>query len=103
MWHFSHTSYPNGEYIAGGSIAGGGGYPFFSTDKVAIGITSIYTDNSDIYEEKIKGNMYEKDGKYYPLQEREEIIKVRGQEDVKYVVRSTHHGPLINFNAYELR
>ena len=51
-WHLSHIEYPDGSFFAGAWIPGIPFYGIFSSDKVAGGVTAIFTDNSDIYEEK---------------------------------------------------
>lgn len=50
----------------------------FTNKKIALGITSVFSDTSDVYEERIndKGK-YEYMGKYYPLKERVEVIKIK--------------------------
>jgi acyl-homoserine lactone acylase PvdQ len=71
----------------------------YSTDKLSIGLTSITIDNADIYEEKIKDGKYLFKGKYYPLEIREEIVKVKGGKSIRFDINSTIHGPLIGKEA----
>jgi len=64
------------------------------------GETMVMADSQDLFLEKLK----EIDGKthylyqqqWYPVEERKETIKVKGGEDVNFVVKSTRHGPLMN-------
>ena len=48
-----------------------------------MGCTTTHTDNSDFYEEKIdlQKEMYFFDNKWVPLQKREEIFKIKGEND----------------------
>lgn len=103
IWHFSHIEYPDGSFIAGGAVPGMAGYGTLVTDKIALGLTSVYMDDADLYEEKIQDDTYEYKGQFLPLKIRNEIIKVRGGVDRTIQVKSTHHGPLINRNMEALR
>ena len=48
-------------------------------DKIAFGITALFTDTSDTYEEKIfEDGTYLYDGKREPLREVKERFKVKG-------------------------
>ena len=54
-------------------------------------------DNSDLYEETVNGTMYLSKGVWQDLIIREELIKVKGySEPVKMLIRSTHHGPILD-------
>lgn len=99
-WHLSHIQFPDGKFISGACIPGLPFYAVFSTESTSGGVTSIFADNSDIYEEKLENDTYLFNGSYLPLEKREEIIKVRWEGERKYVVKSTHHGPLINKNSF---
>ena len=50
----------------------------------------------DLFEEKIQGDKYEFEDKLLPLRIVKENIKVKGQDDVEVVFRSTHHGPVLD-------
>ena len=83
--HMSHIIFPDGKFVAGFSVPGIPIHCIFTTDKVAQTITSLWADNSDVYEERINENdEYEYMGKIYPLEVRKEIIKVKGQNDTTY-------------------
>ena len=99
-WHISHTEYPNGDFRAGASIPGVGIYFVFSTNYIVGGLTNIISDNSDVFEEKIKNGKYLYKGEYYPLEIRKETIKVKNEESVEFEVESTRNGPLINENYH---
>lgn len=36
-------------------------------------------------------------GKWHSLKRREETIKVKGREAVKWIVKETHRGPMISY------
>jgi penicillin G amidase len=99
-WHISHQEFPDGSFIVGGMVPVVPLYAVFSTDNITSGITQLFADSSDLYEEKIQNNTYLFHGDYLRMELKEEIIKVRWEEDRKYIVRSTHHGPLINKNSF---
>ena len=50
----------------------------------------------DIYEEKIIGDSYEFEGELYPLEIREEVIKVKKKDDYHIKVKTTRHGPIVS-------
>jgi acyl-homoserine lactone acylase PvdQ len=56
-------------------------------DYLTFGVTTIYTDNQDLYKEKIEDDKYLVNGKWINLSQREEMIKVKGKESVKWVVK----------------
>lgn len=64
--------------------AGVPGLPFIIYGRTkfgAFGVTALNSDISDIYEEKIDGNMYEYDGKWHEFKIRSEHFKVRFGSD----------------------
>lgn len=72
---------------------------------LAYGNTSWLVDDIDYYKEKYKmGSHYQiiQDGKVVNLTVRQEVIKVRGGEDYKFVVKSSRRGPIINDVVPEL-
>ena len=64
--------------------------------SVAWGMTNLGPDVTDFYLEQVRGGTYRRDGKYLPLRERRETIKVAGTGDRTITVRSTTHGPLLS-------
>ncbi|MBN2079139.1 MAG: penicillin acylase family protein [Spirochaetes bacterium] len=98
-WFMIHQKCPS--YEAAGITAPG--LPLVAlgfNGKVAWGATMVMADNQDIFVEKLM----EKEGRthylyrgaWVPVTEREELFRVRGREPVKFVVRSTVHGPILN-------
>lgn len=99
FWYLSHISYPDGSFVAGASFPG---FPVFlsaQSDKLSVGVTNLYADNSDLYEERIVDDKYEFNGEYYPLDVKQEVIKVKGQPDRVLLIKSTRNGPLISEKA----
>ncbi|CAI2381259.1 unnamed protein product [Moneuplotes crassus] len=101
IWYYSHIEYSDGRFISGVTLPGIPYFAIFATEKVAFTITAIPADSSDVYKEKIVGDKYEYEGKLYPLEVREEIIKVKKKDDIVLKVKSTRHGPLINTKSIE--
>lgn len=79
------------------------GIPFNLVGKskeIAWGTTILYSDNSDIYEERIRkiGEIYEYLylDKWRPVKITEEKIKVKGyNQDIIMKIKHTHHGPIL--------
>lgn len=68
--------------------------------KVAWGMTSVLGDNQDLFLEKIRrqgnGLSYEVNGKWQPVQVRNETFFIKGQRPIREAVYETRHGPLLN-------
>ena len=64
--------------------------------SIALTITAIVADVSDVYEERIKGDQYEYEGKWYPLKIREETIHIKGHKSKTIKIRETRHGPILS-------
>ncbi|UTW47348.1 penicillin acylase family protein [Bacterioplanoides sp. SCSIO 12839] len=67
---------------------------------IAWGETMVMADTQDVFIEKLRDNNgvreYLYQDRWYPVEERQEIIKVKGEDDVEFTVQSTRHGPLLN-------
>ena len=92
------------EEIIVGSIPAG--IPFLmigNNNNIVYGFTIDYRDRGDYVEELLdnenitKAKYYFIDGKKYKLKIIVENIKVKGKEDIKYEVKYTKNGPLINY------
>jgi len=57
-------------------------------------------DVSDVYEERIKGDSYEYEGKLYPLEIIKEVIDIKGDDSKTIEVRKTRHGPLVSTQIF---
>lgn len=68
------------------------------TNHIVWGLTAGIVDNSDLWEEEFNEaeTHYLVDGEWRELAVRHEVLKVKGQEDLDLVVKSTHRGPIID-------
>ncbi|MGL5829703.1 MAG: penicillin acylase family protein, partial [Angustibacter sp.] len=82
--------------VSGFSFAGLPGVVIGHNDRVSWGLTNLGADVTDLFLERIVGGRVEYDGEYEDLDQRPEVIKVRGGRERSIVVRSTRHGPLIS-------
>ena len=82
------------------------GIPFIvigNNRNIAFGFTTDYRDRGDYVEELLdnedisKAKYYFVDGKKYELKKIVENIKIKGKEDLKYEIKLTRNGPLINY------
>lgn len=67
--------------------------------RVAWGFTNTGPDAQDLYLERVNPadpDQYQTPDGYARFDTRTEVIRVRGAEDVRLVVRSTRHGPVIS-------
>ena len=107
VWYFAGLHAPAGKYedgtlhgaldVVGATLPG---LPFVvlgRTQKAAWGFTNTGPDVQDLYLEALEGQSnYRTPQGQQAFETREEVIKVKGQGDVKLVVRSTRHGPVIS-------
>jgi penicillin amidase len=82
--------------VAGFTFSGVPGVIIGHTQRIAWGMTNLGPDVTDFYLEKLQGNQYLRDGRYVPLQTRQETIAVAGSTPATITVRSTVHGPLLS-------
>ena len=96
IWYMADLSAP-GFHAAGVTLPG---MPFViagHNEHVAWGFTALYADVQDLYVERLQdGNYLGSDGQWRPMTVDHELIRVRGRKDVKYDVRITEHGPLLD-------
>ena len=105
VWYFAHLKSPEIDAI-GATLPG---LPFVilgRTPTAAWGFTNTGPDSQDLYLEQINPAnpaQYRTPTGFAAFAEREEVIKVKKQGDVKYTVRSTRHGPVLSDaqSAYE--
>jgi penicillin amidase len=98
VWYEAHLEYPGfsfyGDYLAG--------WPFAATGhsrKLSWGLTMLENDDLDFYEEKIFANdtsTYIVGNGVESFKVRTEIIKVKGESDIKVTVKDSRHGPIMN-------
>jgi penicillin G amidase len=81
----------------GASLPGSPGVIIGFNKEIAWGVTNVGADVLDFYEIKFKDNTrreYWHDGRWKPVKQRIEHIKVKGKPDVIDTVLYTHHGPV---------
>ncbi len=97
-WYELHLSAP-GWNAAGVSVPG---IPFIvigHNDSLAWGLTNAMLDDADFYIEKedsLKRNFYRFKNSVLKMQIREELIYIGKSDSISIVVRSSHHGPIVN-------
>ncbi|HYP06786.1 MAG TPA: penicillin acylase family protein, partial [Bryobacteraceae bacterium] len=81
----------------GATAVGIPGFLMGHNGRIAWGWTNANADVQDLYLEKLHGDdQVEYDGVLEGLVIRDEVIKVKGQQDVVLKVRTTRHGPLVS-------
>lgn len=102
VWYEAHLKSP--EYEIYGHYVPLMAFPSMGHDRFrGWAVTMSEIDDMDLYEEKINelGQVQYK-GKWVPLVEEKEVIKVKGSRDLEMLVKRTPHGPLINGTKYEV-
>jgi penicillin amidase len=98
IWYEAHLVTPS--LNVSGAIPPGSPYIIIGANEhVAWGFTNVMADDADFYIEKINPanpDQYEFMGDWEDMTIREQIIKVKGAENVKFKVRLTRHGPIID-------
>jgi len=96
IWYMADLRAP-GFHAAGVTLPG---MPFViagHNEHVAWGFTALYGDVQDLYVERLQGGYFQgSDAQWHPLTIDHELIRVRGRKDVKYDVRLTERGPLLD-------
>lgn len=96
QWYLLSVEAP-GLSLAGGTVPG---IPFHlvgHNGRIAWGTTTTHADTVDLFVEKLAGeDAYQTPQGTERFSRREEVVKVKGGEDVKMVVRVTRHGPVIS-------
>ena len=85
------------KYVIGAALVGCPGISMGRSKDMTWGLTASIVDNSDLWEEELSkdGKQYLVDETWRDLSVREEVIKIKGKDDLKLKVKSTHRGPLI--------
>jgi penicillin amidase len=104
IWYEAHLVSPS--MNVSGSVLPG--IPFViigANEHVAWGFTNVMADDADFYIEKINPanpDQYEFMGRWEDMKIKEEVIKVKDADDVKFKVRLTRHGPIVDdINQYK--
>jgi len=85
--------------VSGFTFAGMPGVIIGHNDRIAWGLTTMYSDVTDLYLEDVNDNAgtYRYRQREVPLRTHKEEIRVAGRDEpVTITVRSTRHGPLIS-------
>jgi penicillin G amidase len=80
----------------GATLPGVPGVVLGRNDRIAWGATNVEPDTQDLFVLDIKDGAYATPNGPVKLEARDEIIKVKGAEDVKLTVRSSAYGPIIS-------
>jgi penicillin amidase len=82
--------------VSGFTFSGVPGVVIGHNARVAWGFTNLGPDVSDLYLEQVDGDRWRHGGRWLPLRQRRETIRVQGGDDVTIAVRSTAHGPILS-------
>jgi penicillin G amidase len=104
IWYFARLQAPAGAGgkpldVIGATLPGLPGVVLGRTAGVAWGFTNAGPDVQDLYLEHINpadARQYRTPDGWAAFDTRDEIIRVKGQPDVKIVVRTTRHGPVLS-------
>jgi penicillin G amidase len=96
-WYEAEISYPGYNFY--GLYLPGVPFPVIGhNEKFGWGLTIFPVDNANYYSEKIDQDaskvLYK--NSWVNLQLRDEIIKIKGESDLKFTIKETPHGPLVN-------
>lgn len=99
VWMLVQLSAP-GYQAAGIAIAGIPGIVAGYNGHVAWGMTMVMADSQDVFVEKLKQEddktFYLYKDQWLPVQQREEVLHIKGAPDEYLQVQETAHGPLLN-------
>ena len=98
LWYFARLDAP-GLQVMGASLPGTPAILLGRTDTLAWGFTNTNPDVQDLFIERVNPDNpaeYETPDGFEAFTVREEVIKVKGEEDVRLLVRESRHGPVIS-------
>ena len=98
LWYLAHLSAP-GLNVIGASMPGVPGIILGHNDRIAWGFTNTSPDVQDLYIEQVNpadAAQYRTPDGWATFSTRTEIIRVKGQAEVRLVVRGTRHGPVLS-------
>ena len=88
--------------VTGFSFSGVPGVVIGHNNRIAWGFTNLSPDVTDLYLERVDGDMYQVGEDFVPMDVRTETINVAGDDPVRITVRETRHGPIISDASDEL-
>ncbi|KAL4430319.1 hypothetical protein ABPG74_019478 [Tetrahymena malaccensis] len=91
------TKYGKEQTVSGGSMPGIGAILSGQTNYFAWGMTTLYTDSSDLYQEKLneEGDKYFLDNEWRQLKAVKEQINIKSGQAYNLTVKLTHRGPIL--------
>lgn len=98
LWYLAHIETPSGKII-GATVPGVPTVIVGHNGYIAWGFTTTYADTDDVFIERIdpkSPSNYLTPAGPMPFKTRTETIKVKSGNDVRFVVRETRHGPVLN-------
>lgn len=98
LWYFARLKAP-GLDVGGVTLPGLPAVVLGQNAQLAWGFTNTGPDVQDLYIEQVDPNnaqQYRTPSGMAAFETHEEIIKVKGQSDVKFMARATRHGPVIS-------
>ena len=98
LWYFARLKAP-GLDVGGVTLPGLTAVVLGQNAQVAWGFTNTGPDVQDLYIEQVDPNnpqQYRTPTGMAAFETHEEIIKVKGQADVKFIARTARHGPVIS-------
>ena len=97
MWEQIELIYGD-KTILGAAIPGMPMIAVGKTKYFSFGVTAVYGDTSDLYEEVLSddGKKYLFEGEWLNVTEIEEVINVKGEDPIIHKVKYTRHGPVLD-------
>ena len=81
-------------WCMGVTLPGTPGFASGWNGKVAWGMTFSCADTEDFFIEKCKNGQYYRDNKWYPFNQRKEIIKTKKGRNIEYIIYENDHGTI---------
>ncbi len=98
VWYEAHLIYPNNN-VYGNFLAGYPFPPLGHTPQKAIGLTMLENDDVDFYKERRNpddpSQIWYKN-QWKKMEQREEVISIKGQADTSIRIFTSPHGPLVS-------
>lgn len=93
----AHVHSAEGLHVSGMLAYGRGLLPAIGfNERIAWTLTVNRPDTVDLYAVKLDGDTYEHGDEVREVTERQVTLQVQGSDDHQFVVRSTHHGPILS-------
>ena len=105
IWYLMHlkaapsNAQPEGYEVWGASIPGSPCVQLGHNRWISWGVTAALCDDVELYREKtdpLDPDRYLFGDRWFKMNKREEIIRARRSGDIKRIVRSTRHGPVVS-------